>query len=244
MKAMVLAAGVGSRLRPLTDSVPKALVEVGGRPMLESVLRRLINAGVREAIVNTHHHAPLVADFLKANNYFGIRIELSHEPQLLDTGGGLKKAAWFFDDGKPFLLHNTDVLTNTDLRALLAAHERSGALATLAVSSRQSMRRLLFDSNGLLCGRQTPDGVQWAGANSDESAARFAFNGIHALSPQLLQRIGESGVFPITETYLRLAGEGVKIGMLDCSACDWFDIGSPAALERARTHAAAKGLPE
>ena len=126
MKAMILAAGLGTRLRPLTDNIPKALVELNGRTLLEITIDRLKSFGVTEIIVNVHHHAEKVAAFLKSKNNFGIRIELSREDGLLlDTGGGLKKAAWFFQEensDEPFLLHNVDVLTTIDFRQMLAAH--------------------------------------------------------------------------------------------------------------------------
>jgi len=158
MKAMILAAGLGTRLRPLTDNIPKALVELNGRTLLEIAIERLKSFGVTEIIVNVHHHAEKIAAFLHSKNNFGIRVELSREDDLLlDTGGGLKKAAWFFQDensDEPFLLHNVDVLTTTDFRQMLAAHKKSSALATLAVQERPSSRQLLFDQNNLLAGRR------------------------------------------------------------------------------------------
>ena len=158
MKAMILAAGLGTRLRPLTDHIPKALVELNGRTLLEITIERLKSFGVTEIIVNVHHHAEKVAAFLKSKNNFAIRIELSHEDTLLlDTGGGLKKAARFFQQGnpdEPFLLHNVDVLTTIDFRQMLAAHKKTSALATLAVQQRPSSRQLLFDQNNLLAGRR------------------------------------------------------------------------------------------
>ena len=158
MKAMVLAAGLGTRLRPLTDDRPKALVEVGGRTLLEITLLRLKNFGIREVIVNVHHFADKVVAFLATNQNFGMRIEISREDDLLlDTGGGLKKAAWFFlqgDADEPFLLHNVDVVSTIDFERMLRAHERSGAIATLAVQKRESSRVLLFDDSLRLCGRR------------------------------------------------------------------------------------------
>jgi len=159
MKAMILAAGLGTRLRPLTDDRPKALVEVAGRTLLEITLRRLQQFGVREVIVNLHHHADMVVDYLKKNGNFGMRIEISREEVLLDTGGGLKKAAAFFlensgDADRPFLLHNVDVLSAIDLHRMLLFHRENQALATLAVQQRETSRYLLFDEHGQLCGRR------------------------------------------------------------------------------------------
>ena len=148
MKAMVLAAGLGTRLRPLTDARPKALVEINGRTLLEITLARLRGFGVREVIVNVHHFADLVVSYLAEKQNFGMRIEVSREDVLLDTGGGLKKAAWFFrEDGgdEPFLLHNVDVISDIDLAQMVAFHRSRQALATLAVQERRSSRQLLFD---------------------------------------------------------------------------------------------------
>src|SRR5262249_48892156 len=136
MKAMILAAGLGTRLRPLTDAIPKALVELNGRTLLEITIEHLKKFGVTEFIVNVHHHAGKIVSFLQSKNNFGARIEISREDDLLlDTGGGLKKASWFFLEGnsqEPFFLHNVDVLSSIDLNQMLAAHKNSGALATLA----------------------------------------------------------------------------------------------------------------
>lgn len=241
MKAMVLAAGVGSRLRPLTDSLPKALVEVGGAPMLEIVLKRLIAAGVDAAIVNTHHHPGQVEAFLRARRNFGIRIELSHEPELLDTGGGLKKAAWFLEGKDPFFVHNVDIYTDLDLSALCRAHRESGALATLAVQERPSSRYLLFDGRDRLCGWGNEDKgrLAWAGGPV-AGARRLAFCGIHVVSPALLPRITETGAFSIFTPYVRLAGGGADIRAFPIGAAYCQDIGSAEKLEAARRRAAGR----
>src|SRR5713101_2192346 len=162
MKAMILAAGIGTRLRPLTDNRPKALVEVSGRTLLEITLMRLRAFDVREVIVNVHHFADQVIEYLRANHGFGMRIEISREDILLDTGGGLKKAAWFLGEDaasrdQSFILHNVDVISTIDLVKMVEAHEASGALATLAVQKRESSRQLLFDEQLQLCGRAGRD---------------------------------------------------------------------------------------
>ncbi len=159
MKAMILAAGLGTRLRPLTDTRAKALVELSGRTLLEITLTRLRTFGITEVIVNVHHFADLVIDYLKSNNNFGMRIETSREDVLLDTGGGLKKAAWFFLEDpshldEPFLLHNVDVISDIDLSRMLQFHTENHALATLAVQSRETSRYLLFDDHNQLRGRR------------------------------------------------------------------------------------------
>jgi NDP-sugar pyrophosphorylase family protein len=175
MKAMILAAGLGTRLRPLTDNRPKALVEIAGRTLLEITLSRLRPFGVREAIINVHHFADMIVGYLKAKKHFGMRIEVSREDVLLDTGGGLKKAAWFFledssrtasrsgDSSRlelPFLLHNVDVISNIDLHRMIQFHLKNHALATLAVQDRETSRYLLFNDQLQLCGRRAgPDGA-------------------------------------------------------------------------------------
>lgn len=237
MKAMILAAGVGSRLWPLTDETPKALLDVGGAPMIEHVIRRLKAAGVNELVVNLFHLGDRIVEFLASKADFGLRIEFTRESELLDTGGGLKNAAWFFDDGRPFILHNVDVLSDIDLEGLLRLHHRVGALATLAVQSRPTSRWLLFDRDGRLCGRESPEGVEWArGAVS--GVERLAFTGIHVIDPAIFPKMTETGVFPITQTYLRLAGEGEKIVACRADGRYWLDVGSPEKLEAARKRAA------
>lgn len=160
MKAMVLAAGLGTRLRPLTDDRPKALVEVAGRTLLEITLTRLRSFGIREVILNVHHFADLILQFLRTNNNFGMRIEISREDVLLDTGGGLKKASYFFlEDSdhseEPFILHNVDVISTIDLQRMVRVHNEHGALATLAVQDRKTSRYLMFDKELQLCGRRS-----------------------------------------------------------------------------------------
>jgi NDP-sugar pyrophosphorylase family protein len=233
MKAMILAAGVGSRLRPLTDEIPKALLDVGGAPMIERVIRCLKSAGVAELIVNLFHLGDRIVEFLASKGDFGLRIAFTREAELLDTGGGLKNAAWFFDDGRPFFLHNVDVLSDIDLEGLFRFHHKVGALATLAVQSRPSARQLAFDRDGRLCGRESPEGVEWA-QGPVRDAERLAFTGIHVIDPAIFPKMTETGAFPITGTYLRLAGEGERIVAYRADGRYWQDIGSPEKLEAAR----------
>jgi mannose-1-phosphate guanylyltransferase len=219
-RAMVLAAGLGTRLRPLTDHRPKALVEFGGRSLLEITLSNLRAAGVREVIVNAHHFAEMIADALQQHDNFGLHVEISREEILLDTGGGLKKAAWFFQRGapgkgaedlnEPFILHNVDVISTVDLRRMAEFHAAQGALATLMVQNRQTSRYLLFDEQGMLCGRRSANNpsneIRQPQSKRDPQA--LAFSGIHIVSPRLLPMIVEEGIFSIITTYLRLAAEG------------------------------------
>jgi NDP-sugar pyrophosphorylase family protein len=237
MKAMILAAGLGTRLRPLTYDRPKALVEIAGRTLLEITVERLRQFGVSEIIVNVHHFAEKMIEYLKAKNNFGIRIEVSREDVLLDTGGGLKKAAWFFlEEGvsaAPFLVHNVDVISGIDLSKLVAHHKQNGALATLAVQQRETSRYLLFDQQMQLCGRQYAKEQRTEMVRNAASTAPLAFTGIHVISPRLLAMMSEEGVFSIIDTYLRLSGQGEKIAGYRADGDYWRDLGKPESVERA-----------
>lgn len=223
---MVLAAGLGTRLRPLTDDRPKALVTVAGRTLLEITLARLRGFGVTDAIVNAHHFADQIVEFLAARDC-GMHIEVSREETLLDTGGGLKKAADFFlRDGRdePFFVHNVDVISGIDLGAMAAFHRERGALATLAVAEREASRQLLFDEQGQLCGRRkgeaAPERVRPAGA-----VTALAFSGIHVVSPRIFGLMREEGAFSIIDAYLRLAAEGEKVVAFRADGVYWRDLG-------------------
>jgi len=235
MKAMILAAGLGTRLRPLTDNRPKALVELSGRTLLEITFSRLQAFGVTEVIVNVHHFADLVISYLKSNDNFGMRIEISREDVLLDTGGGLKKAAWFFlDDSSrrysksgdsyqmddPFLLHNVDVISTIDLRRMLQFHNEKHALATLAVQARETSRPLLFDDNLQLRGRragrdQAPELLRrdLTGHLQESTASAVPENDKNprALAPEApLQALAFSGIHVISPRLLpMLTEEGI-----------------------------------
>ncbi len=253
---MLFAAGLGTRLRPLTDDRPKALVEVNGTPLLEIAIRRLTAAGCREIIVNVHHFAEQIIGFLKKNNHFGIRIAISDEREaLLETGGGLKKAAWFFDDEKPFLVCNTDVLTNLDLQKFYQKHLESGALATLAVRNRPSSRSFLFDEKMHLTGWQnTKTGeTRWCNPKHTNTQTLkhsntqtpkhtpFAFSGIHALNPAIFDWMpDEEQKFSIVETYLQAAATETILGYPHDEDF-WFDVGKPETL--AKAEAITKELP-
>jgi NDP-sugar pyrophosphorylase family protein len=240
MKAMILAAGLGTRLRPLTDTRPKALVEVGGRTLLDLTLTRLRELGVGEVIINVHHFASMVVDYLKANNNFGMRIEVSREDTLLDTGGGLKKAGFFFaaddrsagQDGA-FILHNVDVLSSIDLRRMIEFHNQREALATLAVKDRKTSRYLLFDEHLQLCGRKSGDGSTQELVRSTDQTEALAFCGIHIISPRLLNLMTEEGTFSIVDCYLRLAAQGEKIVAFRADEYYWRDLGRLSDVEQA-----------
>lgn len=238
MKAMILAAGLGTRLRPLTNDRPKALVEVAGRTLLEITISRLRAFGVCEVIVNVHHHAEMIVDFLKAHDNFGIRIEVSREGELLDTGGGLMNAAPFFLDSggsaqEPFILHNVDVISTIDLGRMMRLHIEKAALATLAVQDRETSRYLLFDEQGQLCGRR----VGWDGqpqvVRLAEQLLPFAFSGIHIISTPIFGKMKEKGAFSIIEAYLSLAAKGEKVVAFRADESYWRDLGRPESIEEA-----------
>jgi mannose-1-phosphate guanylyltransferase len=232
MRAMVLAAGMGTRLRPLTDTRPKALVEVGARTLLEITLSRLRAFGVRDVIINVHHFGEMIVDYLQANGCFCMHVEISREEVLLDTGGGLKKAAWFFTDGtEPFLLHNVDVLSNIDLSAMVQAHVRAGALATLAVKQRETSRYLLFDEQGQLCGRRHGEKTELV--RKPATIKSSAFCGIHIISPRMLPMLTEVGAFSIIDAYLRLTGAGEKIQAFGTDQYYWRDLGRLESVRQA-----------
>lgn len=242
MKAMILAAGLGTRLRPLTDRRPKALVPLTGRTLLEIALARLRSAGVREVIVNVHHFAPMIVDFLQANRNFGMAIQISREDDaLLDTGGGLQHAASFFRSSpEPFLLHNVDVLSTIDLARMLRFHRDHNALATLAVQARDASRYLLFDPQGRLSGRRAGPGLEPQIVRPAPNLQSLAFSGIHILSPRILDLLEETGAFSIVAAYLRLAAQGERILAFRDDTAYWRDLGRPESFAQAERDIASR----
>jgi NDP-sugar pyrophosphorylase family protein len=234
VKAMVLAAGLGTRLRPLTDDRPKALVEVAGRTLLELTLARLRAFGIQDVIINTHHFSEMIVAYLRSHENFGMHIEVSHEDVLLDTGGGLKKAASFFlDSDEPFLVHNVDVLSTIDFNQMIQFHKEHNALATLAVQNRSTSRYLLFDENDQLCGRR-------AGVHGEPELIRparvtqaLAFCGIHVLSPRIFPAMLEEGTFSIIPVYLRLAEQNEAVLGYCADGYYWRDLGRSEHVARA-----------
>jgi NDP-sugar pyrophosphorylase family protein len=216
---MVLAAGLGTRLRPLTSDRPKALVELRGRTLLQITLERLRRFGVRDVVVNVHHCADAVIAYLKANDNFAMHVEVSREDVLLDTGGGLKKAGWFFRGEEPFIIHNVDVISTIDLARMARFHADHDALVTLAVQDRATSRPLRFDGQLRLRGRAEAGGL--------------AFAGIHVVSPRLLDLLEEDGVFSIITSYLNLARRGERILGFRADEYRWRDLGTPDDLARA-----------
>jgi NDP-sugar pyrophosphorylase family protein len=260
MKAMVFAAGLGGRLRPLTDHRPKALVEVAGRTLLEIALERLRAFGVHEVMVNVHHYADMIVAYLAANQNFGMHIEISREQTLLNTGGGLKQARRFFlgpggNSEEAFFVHNVDVISSIDLSSLMEFHTKSAALATLAVQQRRTSRYLLFDNEGQLRGRGKPQASRFpliekvkqlcnsgagpADAKDDPAGSTsngltpLAFCGIHVVSPRLFAKMSEVGAFSIVDTYVRVAAEGERILAYRADDAYWRDLGRPESLKQA-----------
>lgn len=250
LEAMILAAGEGTRLHPLTERIPKALVEVAGRPMLWWVLKSLTDAGVSRIIVNTHFHDDQIRAFLRENTPEGVEIAVSHEPEgPLDTGGGLVTAAPLFRSKGPFILHNVDVLSRIPLEELWARHvaERdrwAGRLvASLAVRWGSSDRQLLFDDLGLMGWENRGSDRSPSGARQVRDAVRelrrWSFTGIHVVERRVFRMTGLTGKFSIIAMYLELASRGEVILPVDTSTHDWIDVGTHERLEEANRMAAA-----
>lgn len=240
MKAMIFAAGLGTRLGQITQSCPKALVEVGGEPMLKRVILKLKAAGVREMVVNVHHRADDIIEYLRANGNFGLDIRISDErSQLLDTGGGLLKARPMLDGAEPILLHNADILTDFDIAGMLSAHEDSGADATLLVADRKTSRYLLFDRDMKMTGwenvRTGEVRSPWPGFNRSDSGP-LAFGGVHIVSPTVfpaLENYSREPKFSITPFYTDLCSTLYIKGYTPGESFRWIDIGKPESLTEA-----------
>ena len=240
---MIFAAGRGTRLGALGESCPKALIELAGQTMLERTVRRVATAVADRIVVNVHHHAEAIERFI-AGHDLGVEILVSRESEHpLETGGGLLHARDLFRRDGPLLLHNVDVICETDLSVLVAALERTDALAVLAVQERETKRYLLFDDAGL-CGREDRrTGTRTECRAPQGSVRALAFAGIQACAPRLLDLITEHGVFPIVDVYLRLAGEGHAIQPWIVPDGAWMEIGDPDRLAavRKRLEGSARG---
>lgn len=235
---MIFAAGLGTRLKPLTDTTPKALLPIGGKPMLEHVIQKLKDAGFHQIVINIHHHGQQILDFLEANNNFGIRINISDERDyLLDTGGGIKKAARFLQGNEPFLIHNVDILSNVDLRHLYNKHLETNPLATLLVSKRNTSRYLLFNKENKLCGWRNHDTGEVKSYYPDfdpKQYNEYAFSGVHVVSPQIFEWMEEwTGKFSIINFYLSICAK-TNIHAYEMENLRLLDIGKPDTLEKAK----------
>ena len=236
---MILAAGLGTRLRPLTDRTPKPLIPVAGVPMLERVARRLIAAGAARLIVNTSHLGEQVEAFLREKDGFGVEWHVSPEPgEPLETGGAILHGEPLFRKDAPFFLHNSDILTDLPLAAMYRAHEQGAALATLAVMERETARHLLFDDRGLLGRTDAKKGLDLRVRGAVGPVRKLAFGGIHVISPRIFGLLTERGGFSILNPYLRLVEQGETILPFRVDAYTWIDIGRPEQLEAAHARVA------
>jgi len=224
-KALILAAGLGARMKPMTDDKPKALVEWNGVPMLEHIILKLKKQGFTEIIINVHHFADMIVDFVKKQDHFGIRVEFSHErDEPLDTGGGISHASWFFGD-EPILVHNVDIMSNIDLAQLYNVHVRSNAIATLAVKDRVTSRSLLMNQDGLLKGwRDNRSGETILVDSNEKNLIPIAFSAIHVMDPAILGLFPDEKRFPITPFYLELA-KTRPINLYRHDQDEWTDMG-------------------
>lgn len=236
MNAFIFAAGLGTRLKPLTDTMPKALVPVGGKPLLYHVIEKLKSAGIKKIVINIHHFGEMIVDYVKENNNFGIEIVFSDERQmLLETGGAIKHAVDLLGD-EPFLIHNVDILSNVDIKALINAHTESNSAATLLVSKRNSTRALLFSSDGNLTAwtNKTTGEVKTPYSDIEISNLNeFAFSGIHIFTPRLFKYFGAyPEKFSIIDFYLNTCKEE-KIKAYTQTNLQLLDVGKLDSLEKA-----------
>lgn len=225
MQAMILAAGLGTRLKPITDSKPKALVEVGGVSMLEIAIKYLKKYGVDRVIINLHHFPDQIRSFVKSKNSFGIEILFSDESDvLLDTGGAIKKARSLIDPSSPFILMAVDILTNLDLEAMIAFHYKNKPIVTLGVKDRPTSRSLLFNDNMLLKGWRNNQTGELKGVNNDKELIPLGFSVVHIIEPAIFELIKEEGAFSIIDLYLRLM-VNYKIAGFRQDTSTWFEFG-------------------
>lgn len=230
MKAMILAAGLGTRLKPFTDEHPKALAEVNGKSLLQRNIEYLASFDITDVIVNVHHFPGQITDIIKQNKGFGSNITISDEKdKVMETGGGLMKAKDFFDADEPFVLMNVDVLTDLNLRRMIKQHKSTKSLATLAVTHRNTNRYFLFDDLENLCGwKNIKTGEQKI---SKESGKYFekAFSGVHVISPKIFPLIKLKGKFSMVDVYLQLCKTNCIMGF-DHSTTKFVDVGKPESI--------------
>ena len=229
---MIFAAGLGTRLKPITDSIPKALVEINGKPLLYYAIMSLKNAGITSIIINTHHFSQQIISYINSTN-FGLTIEISDETEeLLNTGGGLVKAKHFLNGNEPFLVYNVDIISDIDIKDMLEYHNTTKALVTLAVMKRSTSRYFLFDNSLMLFGWiNKKDGTERVSRFSNEYN-EFAFSGIQIIDPKLFSLVKRNGSFSIVDVYLELAKEYTIKGY-DHTNTKWCDLGKHNELETA-----------
>ena len=244
MKALIFAAGLGTRLRPFTDDRPKAMVEVAGKPMLQHVIERVAAAGFDDITINIHHYGQMIIDFLEKHDNFGVNLHISDERGLLlDTGGGILKARQWLDGDEPFLVHNTDIISTLDLKAFYDYHVEHDALATILVKERKTQRYFLLDENDCLCGwtnkvtgefRPDPEKLR------DRKLREMAFGGLHVISPRIFpeleryRRKGGEEKFSIIPFYIGMCSHHLILGYHPDNEYQWLDIGKPETLAQAQ----------
>jgi NDP-sugar pyrophosphorylase family protein len=234
MKAMILAAGVGTRLKPLTNNTPKALLKIGNYTLLEIILRRLASAGIRDIVVNVHHLADQITDFLSINNNFGMEISISNEAdELLDTGGAIKKASEYFAGEETILVHNIDILSNLNFLDLINYHKKSDALITLAVKDRPTTRSLIIDGASRLCGWEFPEKKLCILTRENRKGLKTtAFSGVYVFNSKLIHKFPDEQVFGFIPWILNLASSE-KIMTWDQSPAFWYEAGRINSIETA-----------
>lgn len=232
-KGMILSAGLGTRLKPWTNSHPKALATVNGKSLLQRNIEYLQQYGIQDIIVNVHHFAHQIIDAIETNHGWGSNITISDETDaVLETGGGLKKAAWFFEGEKDFVLMNVDILTDLNLTALVQQHQNADCLATLAVSERESSRYFLFNEKNILCGWRNVKTGEEKIVRDTLALKQKAFSGIHVISTRLLPFMQQEGKFSMVDVYLDLAKKYFIQGF-DHSDSKFIDVGKPGSIETA-----------
>jgi NDP-sugar pyrophosphorylase family protein len=233
MKAMIFAAGLGKRLGKITETIPKALVDIEGKTALHLAVEKCTYHGFDEIIVNVHHFADMVEKEIMKLNKTGYRISVSDErDKLLETGGGLYKARYFFDDA-PFLIYNVDIISDLDISALYNYHLDKKGFATLAVRHRPGNRFYLIDQEGIIRGwRNNSTGEQILTSQQSANLSEIAFSSMHIVEPEIFNYM-EEGVYTMTTLYLKLAGDHKICTYLDDSGY-WGDIGTPESLEYVR----------
>lgn len=233
MKAIILAAGLGTRLFPLTKDKPKALVEVQGKPLIQHQLEKLKKEGFSQVLINIHHFGDLVIDFLKKHQNFGLDIQISDERnELLDTGGALRKARDFIRGDEPVFIHNVDVLSNISINEMLNTHRSSGAIATLAVRKRKTSRYLLFNDQNQLCAWENVKTGEKKGEWLSSNLIQAAFSGIHIISPQCIDLFPDEAAFSIIDFYLDVI-KSHTVGAYFHDKSVWLDVGKPETLAEA-----------
>jgi len=233
MKAMILAAGLGTRLKPFTDTHPKALAEVNNKPILLRNIDYLRSFGIDEIIINVHHFANQIIDFIQENKIPNILIS-DETDVVLETGGGLKKASYLLEDSNPFVLMNVDILTDLDLGKMILSHKENNPIATLGVSKRESSRCFLFNEKNELCGWRNKTKNEEKISQKEMNYTEFAFSGIHIIHPAIFKLMKQEGKFSMVDVYLELAKTEKIIGY-DHTGSHLIDVGKPESIIKAET---------